>query len=133
MSKVVQVNIHGQGYAVRSDLDPQYINELAEFLDERMKAAARELSSADPLRVAVIAALNIADELHRARAGSAGPSSSCSCGPRKSSGSWMPSSTRPVQKWSTSEQKRPGLAGICILSTRPGLFCCTIGPSLLCA
>jgi cell division protein ZapA len=72
MSQVVQVDIHGQRYAVRSDLDPQYINELAAFLDDRMKAAARELSSADPLRITVIAALNIVDELHRARADSAG-------------------------------------------------------------
>jgi len=72
MSKVVQVDIHGQRYAVRSDLDPQYINDLALFLDDRMQSAARELSSADPLRIAVIAALNIVDELHRARADSAG-------------------------------------------------------------
>jgi cell division protein ZapA len=72
MSKVVQVDIHGQRYAVRSDLDPQYISELALFLDERMQSASRELSSADPLRIAVIAALNIVDELYRARADSAG-------------------------------------------------------------
>jgi len=72
MSKVVQVDIHGQRDAVRSDLEPQYINDLALFLDERMQSAARELSSADPLRIAVIAALNIVDELHRARADSAG-------------------------------------------------------------
>ncbi|MEO8483154.1 MAG: cell division protein ZapA [Acidobacteriota bacterium] len=72
MSKVVQVDIHGQRYAVRSDLDPQYISELALFLDERMQSASRELSSADPLRIAVIAALNIVDELHRARADSVG-------------------------------------------------------------
>lgn len=72
MSKVVQVDIHGQRYAVRSDLDPQYVNELALFLDDKMQAASKELSSADPLRIAVIAALNIVDELHRARADSAG-------------------------------------------------------------
>lgn len=67
MSQVVHVDIHGQRYAVRSDLDPQYVAELAAFLDDRMRAAARELASADPLRIAVIAALNIADELRRAR------------------------------------------------------------------
>ena len=72
MSKVVHVEIHGQRYAVRSDLDAQYIAELAGFLDDRMRAAARELASADPLRIAVIAALNMADELHRARADSRG-------------------------------------------------------------
>jgi cell division protein ZapA len=72
MSKVVHVEIHGQRYAVRSDLDAQYIAELAGYLDEKMGSAARELSSADPLRIAVIAALNITDELYRARADSRG-------------------------------------------------------------
>ena len=70
--RVIHVDIHGQRYAVRSDLDPQYIGELAEFLDAKMRAAASELASADPLRIAVIAALNISDELFRARADSAG-------------------------------------------------------------
>lgn len=72
MAKVVHVEIHGQGYAVRSELDPSYIAELAAYLDDKMRAAARELASADALRIAVIAALNIADELHRARAESNG-------------------------------------------------------------
>lgn len=67
-SRVVHVDIHGQRYAVRSDLEPQYIGELAEYLDEKMRLAAQELTSADPLRVAVIAALNVVDELFRARA-----------------------------------------------------------------
>jgi cell division protein ZapA len=71
-SRVVQVDIHGQRYAVRSDLDPQYIGEIAAYLDERMKSAAREVASADPLRIAVIAALNISDELFRTRAEAVG-------------------------------------------------------------
>jgi len=65
--RVVHVDIQGQKYAVRSDLDPQYIAELAAYLDEKMRLAARELASADPLRVAVMAALNVADELFHAR------------------------------------------------------------------
>jgi len=64
----IHVEIHGQKYAVRSDLDPQYVAELAAFLDEKMRAASRELTAAEPLRVAVIAALNISDELFRTRA-----------------------------------------------------------------
>jgi cell division protein ZapA len=71
-SRVVHVDIHGQRYSVRSELDPQYIGELAVFLDDRMQAAARELASADPLRVAILAALNIADELSRATRNAAG-------------------------------------------------------------
>jgi cell division protein ZapA len=66
------VDILGQRYAVRSDLDPQYIGELAAYLDDKMKLAARELVSADPLRIAVVAALNVSDELFRARAENAG-------------------------------------------------------------
>jgi cell division protein ZapA len=71
-TRVVHVDIHGQRYAVRSELDPQYIGELASYLDEKMRLAAHELSSADPLRVAVIAALNVVDELFRARADASG-------------------------------------------------------------
>jgi cell division protein ZapA len=71
-TRVVHVEIHGQQYAIRSDLDPGYIGEIAAYLDEKMRLAARELASTDPLRVAVIAALNIVDELRRARADTSG-------------------------------------------------------------
>ncbi len=67
-TRVINVDIHGQRYAIRSELEPQYIGEIAGYLDEKMQMAARELTTADPLRVAVIAALNVADELFRARA-----------------------------------------------------------------
>jgi len=67
-SRVVQVDILGQRYAVRSELDPGYINELAAYIDEKMQLAARETQTADSLRIAVIAALNVADELFRMRA-----------------------------------------------------------------
>lgn len=71
-NRVVHVDIHGQRYAVRSDLDPAYITELASFLDDKMRLASLEIQSADSLRVAVIAALNVADELFRARADGSG-------------------------------------------------------------
>ena len=74
-TRVVHVEIHGQRYAIRSELEPQYVGELATFLDEKMGAAARELSTSDPLRIAVIAALNISDELFRSRADTAGADS----------------------------------------------------------
>jgi cell division protein ZapA len=71
-SRVVHVEIHGQRYAIRSELDPQYIGELAAFLDEKMRAAARDLASTDPLRIAVVAAINMADDLFRSRADASG-------------------------------------------------------------
>jgi cell division protein ZapA len=66
MNRVVHVEIHGQRYAVRSELEPAYISELAAYFDEKMRLASLEIQSADSLRVAVIAALNVADELFRA-------------------------------------------------------------------
>jgi cell division protein ZapA len=70
-SRVVHVDIQGQRYAVRSALDPKYVADLAAFVDARLDLAGRELATMDGLRIAVIAALNIADELFRARQESA--------------------------------------------------------------
>ena len=72
MAQVVHVQIHGLQYAIRSDLDPQYIGELAAFLDERMRLAAQELGTVDPLKVSVVAAMNVVDDLFRARADATG-------------------------------------------------------------
>jgi cell division protein ZapA len=70
-TRVVHVDIQGQRYAIRSALDPKYVTDIAAFLDQRMETAGRELPTADALRVAVLAALNIADELFRTRLESA--------------------------------------------------------------
>jgi len=66
-SRVVNVDIHGQLYPIRSGLDPAYVAELAAFVDEKMRLASRESPAGDTLKVAVLAALNIADECFRAR------------------------------------------------------------------
>ena len=71
-TRVVHVDVQGQKYAVRSELDPAYIAELANYVDQKMQIAAGELTTADSVRVAVIVALNLADELFRSRAAGAG-------------------------------------------------------------
>jgi cell division protein ZapA len=65
--RVVPVDIHGQRYPIRSTLDPEYVARLALFVDEKMRAAAETTPTGDGLRLAVLAALNIADELFRCR------------------------------------------------------------------
>jgi cell division protein ZapA len=65
-SRVVQVEIHGQRYPIRSGLDAAYVAELAAYVHEKMRAAARESPAGDTLKIAVLAALNIADEYFRA-------------------------------------------------------------------
>ena len=65
--RVIPVEIHGQRYPIRSTLDPAYVARLATYVDEKIKAAADSTRTGDSLRLAVLAALNIADELFRCR------------------------------------------------------------------
>jgi cell division protein ZapA len=66
-TRVIAVEIQGQRYAIRSSLDPEYVARLAAYVDERIRAAGESTTSGDLVRVAVLAALNIADELFRCR------------------------------------------------------------------
>ena len=65
--RVIPVDIQGQRYPIRSTLDPEYVARLALYVDEKMRAAAETTPTGDSLRLAVLAALNIADELFRCR------------------------------------------------------------------
>jgi cell division protein ZapA len=64
---VISVEIHGQRYPIRSSLDHDYVARLAAYVDEKMRAAADSTPTSDSLRLAVLAALNVADELFRCR------------------------------------------------------------------
>ena len=64
-SRVVTVEIHGQQYPIRSGLDPAYVAELAKYVSDKMQLALRESPAGDTLKLAVLAALNIADEYFR--------------------------------------------------------------------
>lgn len=58
----VTVEIYDQLYHL-SGHDPEHIRELASYVDAKMRAVAAHGTTADSLRVAVLAALNLADEL----------------------------------------------------------------------
>ena len=66
-ARVIHVDIQGHRYAIKSELDAKYIGDIAAYVDQRMERVGSELATTDSLRLAVIAALNIADELFRAR------------------------------------------------------------------
>jgi cell division protein ZapA len=61
------VEIFGQTYNVRGDGDPDYLAELARFVDTRMREVAAQVATVDPMKIAILAALNIADEFSRYR------------------------------------------------------------------
>ena len=62
----VRVEIFDQAYNLRGS-DPDYIFKLAEYVDSKMRAVAEQTATIDSARLAVLAALNIADECFRAR------------------------------------------------------------------
>jgi cell division protein ZapA len=64
MSGPVKVQIFGQTYSIHGDLDAAYVQRLAAYVDEKMSAIADATATIDTQKVAVLAALAIADELH---------------------------------------------------------------------
>ncbi|MBL8112619.1 MAG: cell division protein ZapA [Acidobacteria bacterium] len=64
---VTQVEIFGQTYSVRAAGDPAYIEELAQFVDKRMREVADHAPTVDTTKIAILTALNISDEFHQFR------------------------------------------------------------------
>jgi cell division protein ZapA len=64
MTTPVKVEIFGQHYSVRGELDEPYVQKLAAYVDQKMHAIAGATATVDTQKIAVLAALAIADELH---------------------------------------------------------------------
>jgi cell division protein ZapA len=58
----VQVEIYGQPYFIKAGADPDYIKNVAQYVDLKMREIASSLPTVDSLKIAVLAALNITDE-----------------------------------------------------------------------
>lgn len=67
-SRVVYVDVSGQRYPIRTTLEGRYVQELAAYVDRKMRLAGEASPSSDTVGLAVLTALNIADEVFRARA-----------------------------------------------------------------
>jgi cell division protein ZapA len=65
--KSIQVQIFDKSYTVQGDLDEAYVQGLARLVDEKMRTIADASGSVDSSRIAVLAALNLADELETYR------------------------------------------------------------------
>jgi len=61
----IMVEIFGQSLSLKSAADPKYASELAQFVDEQIHRVASQ--SNDPLKVALLASMNIANELFQER------------------------------------------------------------------
>ncbi len=61
----IKVEIYNQTYNIRSDGDNEYIHRLAEYVDGKMREVTQGTYTIDSHKVAILAALHIADELHQ--------------------------------------------------------------------
>ena len=66
IDKVIEIEIYGQKYRIRvkGEEDEKYISHLTSYVDQKMHEVAVKSKSADMLKIAVLAALNIADEYY---------------------------------------------------------------------
>ncbi|MGE0454243.1 MAG: cell division protein ZapA [Vicinamibacteria bacterium] len=62
---LVHVEIFGQTYALKAGSEPGYVERLAAHVDKEMREISRMGGAVDSVRIAVLAALNIADEAFR--------------------------------------------------------------------
>ena len=63
MSGRVDVEIFGKVYTVRGEKDPDYVRRVAEFVDRKMREISQVTDTVSTSRIAILASLNIADEL----------------------------------------------------------------------
>ncbi|MFQ5823696.1 MAG: cell division protein ZapA [bacterium] len=68
-SGVLKINIYGTEYPIKSDTetDTEYIKQVAEYVDRKMREIDQNIQAKSSLKVAILAALNITDELFSER------------------------------------------------------------------
>lgn len=65
MERLVEVNIFGHDYTIKTDADTEYIQKIAKYVDEKMDEIVRNTKTVSTLNTAILAALNIADDFFR--------------------------------------------------------------------
>lgn len=66
-SNTEKVEIFGQEYKIKGAGDPEYIHKIAGYVDSKMREIAHSSGIMSQSRIAILAALNITDELHQER------------------------------------------------------------------
>ena len=63
----VTVTIYGQEYTLKGEAEPEYVEKVAEFVDRKMREIAGSSTTVSTTKIAILAAINVADELFRER------------------------------------------------------------------
>lgn len=64
---ILKVNIYGTDYPIKGNTDIDYIKKVAQYVDKKMREVNKNISIDSSLKVSILAALNITDELFRER------------------------------------------------------------------
>jgi len=65
VTKAIEVDVFGQRLALQGDADEQYVHELAQYVEGQINSIARNLTTSTPTKIAILAAINIADQLFK--------------------------------------------------------------------
>lgn len=65
MTNAIEVDVFGQRLALQGDADEHYVHELALYVEGQMTSIANNLTTSTPTKVAILAAINIADQLFK--------------------------------------------------------------------
>ncbi len=63
--RLVEIKVFGQTYTVKTDAEEDYIQEVAKYVNEKIEEVLKKTKSVSTLNVAILTALNIADDLLR--------------------------------------------------------------------
>ena len=63
--RLVEIKVFGQMYTVKSDAEEDHVQEVARYVNEKMEEVLKKTKSVSTLNVAILTALNIADDLLR--------------------------------------------------------------------
>jgi cell division protein ZapA len=63
--RLVEIKVFGQTYTVKTDAEEDYIQEVARYVNEKMDEVLKKTKSVSTLNVAILTALNVADDLLR--------------------------------------------------------------------
>jgi len=63
----IEVTILGQNYLLKGDVSKDYMRQLAQFVDGRIREVYRRSPGTTPLKASILTALMLSDELHKVR------------------------------------------------------------------
>ena len=67
MTKTIEVEVFGHRFSLQGEGDEAYFHELAEYVDAQMRTLAKQTKTSTPTKLAILAAINVTDELFRQR------------------------------------------------------------------